>query len=184
MTEEKIPTSTPEEGAEDFAAMKDGDIILSVDGKAIKDASALLRTIAAKTPGSKASITVWRDGKTTDLAVTLGERKSSQSADHGDKNQAQKNEGLLGISVRPLTDDERHELKIDNKEGLVIVDVNPDKPAAEADLRPGDVILKANLKPVRTAADLSKIVNDEGAKRGAIMTFNAASGTGPRTSTS
>ena len=88
--------------------MKDGDIIVAVDGKAIKDASDLLRTIASKTPGNKATITVWRDGKTTDLSVTLGERKTSQSSEQGDKDQAQKNEGLLGISVRPLTDDERH----------------------------------------------------------------------------
>lgn len=150
------------------AGMKDGDIILAVDGKDIKDASALLRTIAGKTPGSKTAITVWRDGKTTSLTVTLGERKSSQ-ADQSGKDQKQKSEGLLGISVRPLTDDERHDLKIGKKEGLVIVDVNPDKPAAEADLRPGDVILKANLKPVGSAADLSKIVNDEGVKRGAVM---------------
>ena len=31
------------------------------------------------------------------------------------------------------------------------------------------MILKANLKPVRNAADLSKIVNDEGVARGAVM---------------
>ena len=151
------------------AGMKDGDIIVSVDGKAIEDAAALLRVIADKTPGSKAAITVWRDGKTIDLSVTLGERKTSQAGDQNGKDQKQKDEGLLGISVRPLTDEERRDLKIEKNEGLVIIDVNPDKPAAEADLRPGDVILKANLKPVRSAADLSKIVNDEGVARGAVM---------------
>ena len=151
------------------AGMKDGDIIVSVDGKAIDDAAALLRVIADKTPGSKAAITVWRDGKTTELSVTLGERKTSQTGDQNGKDQKQKDEGLLGISVRPLTDEERRDLKIEKNEGLVIIDVNPEKPAAEADLRPGDVILKANLKPVRSAADLSKIVNDEGVARGAVM---------------
>jgi serine protease Do len=49
------------------------------------------------------------------------------------------------------------------------VDVDQNKPAAEADLRPGDVILKANLKPVSSAQALSQIVNDEGLKRGAVM---------------
>lgn len=151
------------------AGMKDGDIIVAVDSKPIDDAAALLRVIADKAPGSKSVITVWRDGKNTDLTVTLGERKSSQSGDQNGKDQKQKDEGLLGISVRQLTDEERRDLKIEKNEGLVIVDVNPDKPAAEADLRPGDVILKANLKPVHSAAELSKIVNDEGAARGAVM---------------
>ena len=152
----------------DKAGMKAGDIILAVDGKDIEDSSALLRSIAAITPGSKAKITVWRDGKTLDVNVTLGERKTAQS-EQTDKDHKQKSEGLLGISVRPLSDEERHELKVDKNEGLVIVDVNPDKPAAEADIRPGDVILKANLKPVNSASALSKIVNEEGAKRGAVM---------------
>lgn len=80
---------------------------------------------------------MWRDGKTTELSVTLGERKTSQTGDQNGKDQKQKDEGLLGISVRPLTDEERRDLKIEKNEGLVIIDVNPEKPAAEADLRPG-----------------------------------------------
>ena len=102
------------------AGMKDGDIIVAVDNKEIEDAAALLRVIADKTPGSKASIKVWRDGKTTELTVTLGERKTTQSAEQNDKDQKQKNEGLLGISVRPLTDEERRDLKIEKNEGLLM----------------------------------------------------------------
>ena len=152
------------------AGMKDGDIILSVDGQNIADAAALLRAIADKAPASKAAITVWRDGKTRDLTVTLGERKSSLTGFNGGKaGKHGQNEGQLGIAVRPLTPEERRELKLDANEGLLIVDVDQNKPAAEADLRPGDVILKANLKPVSSAQDLSRIVNDEGVKRGAVM---------------
>lgn len=103
------------------AGMKDGDIIVAVDSKPIDDAAALLRVIAEKAPASKTVITVWRDGKTTDLTVTLGERKSSQSGDQNGKDQKQKDEGLLGISVRTLTDEERRDLKIDKNEGLLII---------------------------------------------------------------
>ncbi|WP_297671453.1 DegQ family serine endoprotease [uncultured Desulfovibrio sp.] len=150
------------------AGMKDGDVILAVDGKNIEDASALLRVIADKTPGSKTVVTVWRDGKTRDISITLGERKSSQAAERGDKG-GKKDEGLLGISVRPLTDEERRDAKVGKNEGLYVVSVTADKPAAEADIRPGDIILRANQKPVSNAAALSKIVEEEGAKRGAIL---------------
>ncbi len=150
------------------AGMKDGDIILAVDGKDIEDSSALLRAIADKAPGSRTVVTVWREGKKHDVTITLGERKSSQTADRGDKN-GKKDDGLLGISVRPLKDEERREAKLGKHEGLYIVSVTPDKPAAEADLRPGDIILKANQKPVNSASALSKIVEEEGSKRGAIL---------------
>lgn len=149
--------------------VQDGDIILAVDGKNIEDASALLRAIADKAPGSKAVLTVWRDGKNVDLTVTLGERQSSQTDGRAGKGQKQQNEGQLGISVRPLKEEERRELQLNKDEGLLIVDVNPDKPGAEADLRPGDVILKANLKPVNSVQALSRIVKEEGMQRGAIM---------------
>ena len=151
------------------AGMKDGDIIIAVDKKDIEDASALLRAIADKAPGSDAVLTIWRDGKNFDLKVTLGERKSGQSDGRPGMGQKQQDEGLLGLSVRPLKAEERRELKLNKDEGLMIVDVDPDKPAAEADLRPGDVILKANLKPVNSGEALSKIVKEEGVKRGAVM---------------
>ncbi len=151
------------------AGMKDGDIIIAVDKKDIEDASALLRAIADKAPGSAAVLTVWRDGKNLDLNVTLGERNSAQNEARPGKGQKQQDEGLLGLSVRPLKAEERRELKLNKNEGLMIVSVDPDKPAAEADLRPGDVILKANLKSVNSGAALSRIVKEEGVKRGAVM---------------
>lgn len=149
--------------------VQDGDVIIAVDKKDVEDAAALLRAIADKAPGSTAVLTVWRDGKNFDLKVTLGERKSGQSDSRPGMGQKQQSEGLLGLSVRPLKEEERREMKLGKDEGLLIVDVDPDKPAAEADLRPGDVILKANLKPVNSGEALSKIVKEVGVKRGAIM---------------
>lgn len=151
------------------AGIKDGDVILAVDKKNIEDSAALLRAIADKAPGSSAVLTVWRDGKTQDLTVTLGERKSSQVMSKEGASQKQQDESLLGLSVRPLKKAERSELKIAKDEGLLIVSVEPDKAAAEADLQPGDIILKANQMPVNSAADLSKIVKEVGMKRGAVM---------------
>ena len=149
--------------------VQDGDVIIAVDKKDVEDAAALLRAIADKAPGSTAVLTVWRDGKNFDLKVTLGERKSGQNDGRPGMGQMQQDEGLLGLSVRPLKEEERREMKLSKDEGLLIVDVDPDKPAAEADLRPGDVILKANLKPVNSGEALSKIVKEVGVKRGAIM---------------
>lgn len=147
----------------------DGDVIVAVDGENIENTSALLLAIADKSPGSVAVVTVWRDGKNLDLKITLGERKSAQIAKRGGKGQSQQDESLLGLAVRPLQNDERRELKINKNEGLLIVDVNPDKPAAQVGIRPDDIILKANLKAVNTVEALSRIVKEEGEKRGAVM---------------
>ena len=151
------------------AGIRDGDVILAVDKKNIDDSAALLRAIADKAPGSSAVLTVWRDGKTQEITVTLGERKTPHAMGKEGVYQKQQDESLLGLSVRPLKKEERKELKIDKDEGLLIVSVDPDKAAAEADLQPGDVILKANQVPVNSPADLSKVVKEVGVKRGAVM---------------
>lgn len=151
------------------AGIKDGDVIIAVDHKDIDDSAALLRAIADKAPGSTAVLTVWRDGKTMNFTVTLGERKSQQLNDNKGSLQNQQSEDSLGISVRPLRNEEREELKIPKNEGLYIVSVDPDKSASEADIREGDIILKANQISVNTPEQLSKIVQEMGKQRGAVM---------------
>lgn len=150
------------------AGVKDGDIILAVDGQPVADSSALLRAIADKAPGSVARLTIWRNGKDLELKVVLGERKSSQ-ASRSALAPAEKDEARLGLSLRPLNEEERRDLKLSADEGLLILGIDPDKPAAESDLRKGDVILKANLKPVNSIEALAKIIKEEGLKRGSIM---------------
>ncbi|MDR1660154.1 MAG: DegQ family serine endoprotease [Desulfovibrio sp.] len=151
------------------AGLKDGDVIIEVDKKTIENASALIRAIADKTPGSSTTLTLWRDGGTIDVKVTLGERKSVSSEASAGKDKTRKDEELLGLSVRPLKAEERRELKIGKNEGVRIVDIDPDKPAARVDIRPGDVILKVNLKSVNSAEEFSRIVREEGVKRGAVL---------------
>lgn len=150
------------------AGIRDGDVILAVDDKSIDDSGALLRAIADKAPGSKATLTVWRDGKTMTFNVTLGERKAV-SSDARNGNAQKQNNIELGISVRPLKAQDRKDKKIGENEGLMIVNVEPDKPGAEADLRPGDIILKVNQEPVKSVEEFAKIVKEMGAKRGAVM---------------
>lgn len=149
------------------AGVKDGDVILAVDNKSIEDSAALLRAIADKMPGTQAVLTLWRDGKTTNVTVTLAERKSQNAK--GNRPGAQQQSSELGITVRPLTQDERKAPKVPASGGLYVAAVDPDKPAAEANIRVGDIILKANNQPVTDVEDLANIVKNTGSKRGAVL---------------
>lgn len=151
------------------AGIRDGDVILAVDNKNIDDSAALLRAIADKAPGSTAVLTVWRDGKTINVNVTLGERKASSMTPSANNQKGQEKDSQLGISVRPLNDEESKQMKIAAGEGLMISDVNPDKPAAEADLKTGDVILKANQVTLTSASQLAEIVKKASEDRGAVL---------------
>ena len=154
------------------AGIQEGDVVTKIDGKAIEDRDDLLRTVAGKRPGTEIKVEVYREGEYKTFSVKLGDRQSNLEGTNdksGISKDKDKGSIQLGMTVRPLTSEELSQLDGDIKGGLLIIDVDDDKPAAEAGLAPGDVILKANMKPVRTLSDLSKIVNGEGAKRGAVV---------------
>jgi serine protease Do len=69
------------------------------------------------------------------------------------------NGGKLGLGLQPLTPELARELGVQARAGVVVTAVKPGGPAAEAGIRPGDVIVQANRKPVRTLDELYAALN-------------------------
>ncbi len=152
----------------DKAGLKDGDVIVAVDGKHIEDPSALLRAIANQRPGNKTTVTVLRNGKKQDFVITLGERNVEQLTGARGENKKQEETASLGISVRNLTEEEAKAAEVEKGQGLYVAKVQRNKPADEAGVRVGDIILSANMTPVNDAKELAKIIKKV-TSRGAVM---------------
>jgi serine protease Do len=141
------------ESAAAEAGIKVGDVILKFNGTSIVDAGSLSQHVGVATPGQKASIEIWRDGKTLDLTATIGNAATLAAADDssGDSSQAK-----LGLALRPLNPEERQQAGVPG--GLVVEDAQGR--AAEAGIQPGDVVLSVDGTPVQSVAQLRKMVKD------------------------
>jgi len=167
----KVDDGTP--AAE--AGIHTGDIITALGGKSVNSPRDLSRMVADLTPGAKERVTVWRDGGDKDLSITIGtndDGSQQASADAGNRaGGAGQRVPTIGVQLGDLTADMRQSLGVPNGEtGAVVEGVSPDKPAADAGLQPGDVILSVNQKPVRSAGEAKTAVAQAGkAGRKAVM---------------
>lgn len=157
----------------DKAGLKPGDVILAINGGEVADSADLSRKIAAIKPGEKATITVWREGSRRNLSVQIAERdtetaKGKAAEESGDKTPVA---SILGISVRKVANEDVRRLRLEDAQGLLITRVENGKSAEAAELRAGDVILAANGKTVNSEAELTKILETEGRRRGAVMLY-------------
>lgn len=149
------------------AGIQDGDIIIAIDDSPVEDSAELLRIVASKKPGTKVTVVALRNGERKEFKVELGDRQSNIGSDRSSGDKDKRPEATLGISVRQLTPEEAARIKV--KGGVVVTAIDEDKPAADADIRRGDVIVKANFKHVKSVEDLTRIVKEEGVKRGAVI---------------
>jgi serine protease Do len=137
------------------AGIKVGDVILKFNGAPVIDAGTLSQKVGMATPGEKASIEVWRNGKTLDLTATIGNAET-MTADNGKAGGGNSSQAKLGLALRPLSPDERQQAGVPG--GLLVEDVQGR--AAEAGIQPGDVVLSVDGTPVQTVAQLRKLVSD------------------------
>ena len=148
------------------AGLKEGDVIVEFNGKKVTD-SRHLRLMASQTaPGTKAPVKVLRDGKEQTFTVQLGElpserlARAGRSSGGGLRRDAQA-DVLDGVTVDDLDARSRSRFDIPNNiRGALVVDVEQGSPAAEAGLRPGDVILEINRQRV-TSADEAVQLSEE-----------------------
>lgn len=138
-----------------------GDVILKFNGKAIARSSDLPPLVTDLSPGSTATLTIWRKGRTEEISLQVGEMKTADAR----IKPADDDKSKLGLAVRPLSPDECKEAQ--TSEGLMVEDVS-DGPAARAGIRPGDVILSVNGQKVSSAEQLRAIAG-KNSKRLAVL---------------
>jgi len=143
------------------AGVQAADVILQFNGRPIDRSIELPRMVGATAPGSRASLTVWRQGKERQLNVVVGEMPQEEAAAASTAESANK----AGLVVTSLTDEQKRELRVGS--GVRVDDAIG--AAARAGIRPGDVILSVNSQPVNSAAELSRQFNDSGRNNFALL---------------
>jgi len=145
------------------AGLRRYDVIESVEGRAVRTPSAVIRDIASRLPGTQVRLRIVRDGRGQELTVLLVERPLRESpperADRAAPAGPAHGRGA-GVLVEDLADAVRRRWKLPpDLAGVVIARVEPLSPADDADLQRGDVVLEVNRIPVRTAARYGQAVS-------------------------
>ena len=138
------------------SGLKRGDIVQTLNGKPVENANQLSRSVAAMAPETKAAIDVIRDGKPVTVKLTIG--TMPEEAEHK-KGAAPSTESALGITVQNLTPEMAQKFGVDEKEGgVVITELAAGSPAAEAKLRPGDLIEEVNRQKIQNIRDWKQAI--------------------------
>jgi serine protease Do len=160
-------------GPAERAGIKEGDVILDLNGSEINDVNTLRNKVAASAPGSDVTLTILRNGKQQQVHAKLGEFKPEGVASGtGNGGAAGGTPGKLGLSVEPLTPEIAAQIGVPRTtRGMVVDSVDPAGVAADAGIQTGDVIEQINQQPVRSASDIEPALRKSG-NRPALLLIN------------
>jgi membrane-associated protease RseP (regulator of RpoE activity) len=148
------------------AGLKEGDILIEMDGKSIFDSNRLSKLIKKHNPGETVALKYMRKGKTKTMDLTLGERveKSSGNFFFGKnfptKIKIDRPSVYIGIKLQDLEGQLGEYFGAQDGKGVLITEVIEDSPAEKSKLKSGDVVVKIAGEKIKDAGDISKTLRD------------------------
>ncbi|NVN90039.1 MAG: Do family serine endopeptidase [Desulfuromonadales bacterium] len=130
------------------AGIRQGDVVVAFNGGDVKDPAHLQRLVAEVGIGKTVRVSVFRDGRTVELTMTLANADSVPQARRGGGGERQQGQSdPLGLIVEDAVG-----------EGVVVVDLARGGAAAEVGMMRGDVIVSINRKRIANTADYQKTI--------------------------
>jgi serine protease Do len=152
LVNEVMPGSPAEKGD-----LKAGDIVTDFDGTPVKSAEELQRSVGLTKPGTRVTITLWREGKEETVRLAVGNQTAAEEV---------AGTNWLGVSVKDLTADAAAQLGEPDLKGVVITNVKADSAAAN-NLTRGAIIVGVNRNRVTSAQEFNKLV--EAVRPGGVL---------------
>jgi serine protease Do len=140
----------------DKAGIKVKDIIISVNGKAVKDSRALSSIIADVGVGEKVNIVALRDGKKKVFKAKIAKRDDEKFAGKDNTQKGHPNE--LGIQVSQLTVEKARRYNLSETQGIFVDGVEPDSIGEQAGILHGDVIKEINHQKILTVNEYMETI--------------------------
>ena len=160
-----------EESAAEEAGLKEGDVIIAIDGKEMTKMADMQEYLAKKRPGDKVTVTYLRDKKKNTKSITLkNEQGNTQVVKKADLD-------VLGGNFRSITDAQKQQLNIGY--GLEVLKVNSGK-LKNAGITNGFIIQRVNDNAVKTIEDLQNIVKDASTSKDPVLYIQGVYPTGKK----
>ena len=145
-------------GPAEKAGLQAGDVITAIDGKKIQEGRDLLRMVLRHGVGERLSLDVRRGAQTKKVTLVTGERPNEDAAQS--HKQSVEDNSMLGLGLEDLTPRLRERFRYEGDGQVFVRGVAPGSDADRAGLRPGDIILQADRRPVRSVADVRAALTD------------------------
>ena len=160
-----------EESAAEEAGLKEGDVIIAIDGKEMNKMADMQEYLAKKRPGDKVTVTYLRDKKKNTKSITLkNEQGNTQVVKKADLD-------VLGGNFRSITDAQKQQLNIGY--GLEVLKVNSGK-LKNAGITKGFIIQRVNDNAVKAIEDLQNIVKDASTSKDPVLYIQGVYPTGKK----
>jgi serine protease Do len=164
------------------AGIEPGDVIVTFDGKDIKEPKDLSRVVADTAVGKEVDVVLIRKGQQETHKVTLGrlednDKPQPASVKKDDTPEKPVTQKALGLDLATLSKDLRSKYKIkDSVKGVLVTGVDGTSDAADKHLSAGDVIVEVAQEAVSSAADIKKRIDQlkkDGKKSALLLVSNA-----------
>ena len=152
------------------AGLKQGDVIVSYQGKPVTDVGDFRNRVSLTAPGSRADLGIIHDGKQKDIKVSIGTLSEAKVAAMTPSAQSTEE---LGLTVQTLTPQLAEQFNAKPGEGVVITQVKRGSIAALAGIPVGAVILQVNQKAVNSAEEFTRAVKEASDNRRVLLLIRA-----------
>ena len=168
-----LVSSVAPDGPAAKAGILEGDVILKFDGKDVNSMRGLPRIVAQTQIGKEVDVEIIRKGQRKTVRVAVGRlaedvkpatrpgvrvppKSKGKGKDKDSGAPPPAGRSLIGLVLAPLTDELRTRHNIGPAvKGVIVLEVDPASPAAERNVKPGDVIVEAANEAVTSIEDIA-----------------------------